>query len=90
MKAHQAHYPVRVMCRLLKISQSGFYAWDGRALSARAREDIGLTALIHGIHRRSKGAYGAPSIQVAGVPEERMVKIFTANGSDQPFDERMR
>jgi hypothetical protein len=30
------------------------------------------------------------SLQVAGVPEERMVKIFTANGSDQPFDERMR
>jgi putative transposase len=50
------------MCRLLKVSQSGFYAWDGRALSARARADIGLTALIHGIHRRSKGAYGAPSI----------------------------
>ena len=63
MKANQAHYPVRVMCRLLKVSPSGFYAWDGRALSARAREDIGLTALIHAIHRRSKGAYGAPSIQ---------------------------
>jgi len=31
-------------------------------LSARASEDIGLTALIHAIHRRSKGAYGAPSI----------------------------
>jgi hypothetical protein len=30
------------------------------------------------------------SLQVAGVPEERMVKEFTANGSDQPFDERMR
>jgi hypothetical protein len=30
------------------------------------------------------------SLQVAGVPEERMVKMFTANGSDQPFDERMR
>jgi len=30
------------------------------------------------------------SLQVAGVPEERMAKIFTANGSGQPFDERMR
>jgi hypothetical protein len=62
VKANQAHYPVRVMCRLLKVSQSGFYAWEGRALSARAREDIRLTALIHAIHGRSQGAYGAPSI----------------------------
>ena len=31
-------------------------------MSARTREDIALTALIHGIHRRSKGMYGAPSI----------------------------
>jgi putative transposase len=62
VKAHQAHYPVRVMCRLLKISRSRFYAWDGRPLSARARADIALSALIHGTHRRSRGAYGAPSI----------------------------
>ena len=63
MKANQATHPVRVMCRLLKISKSGFYAWDGRPLSSRARADIGLTAKIHAIHRRSRGAYGAPMIQ---------------------------
>ena len=62
MKANQAHYPVQLMCRLLKVSRSGFYAWDGRPLSVRARADIALTALIHGSHRRSRGAYGAPSI----------------------------
>ena len=62
MKANQATYPVRVMGRLLGVSASGFYAWAGRPPSARAVEDIGLTALIHAIHRRSAGAYGAPSI----------------------------
>ena len=62
MKANQATHPVRVMCRLLKVSASGFYAWDVRPLSARARADIGLTARIHAIHRRSRGAYGAPNI----------------------------
>ena len=50
------------MCRLLKVSASGFYAWDERPLSARARADIGLSARIHAIHRRSRGAYGAPNI----------------------------
>ena len=62
MKANQATFPVRVMSRLLGVSASGFYAWVQRPLSARAVEDIGLTALIHAIHRRSNGAYGAPSI----------------------------
>ena len=63
MKANQATYPVRVMSRLLGVSASGFYAWVRRPQSARTVEDIGLTALIHTIHRRSGGAYGAPSIQ---------------------------
>ena len=63
MKANQATFPVRVMSRLLGVSASGFYAWVNRSASARAVEDIGLTALIHAIHRRSGGAYGAPSIQ---------------------------
>jgi len=50
------------MCRVLKISKSGFYAWNSRPMSARARTDIGLTARIHEIHRRSSGIYGAPNI----------------------------
>ena len=74
MKANQATYPVRVMCRLLKISKSGFYAWDGRPLSPRARVDLGLTARIHAIHRRSKGAYGAPSIH-AELADEHAVHV---------------
>jgi putative transposase len=62
VKANQAQYPVRMMCRLLKVSASGFYAWRERPLSTRASQDMGLAALIHSIHRRSKEAYGAPSI----------------------------
>jgi putative transposase len=62
VKANQASHSVQTMCRLLKVSKSGFYAWDQRPLSARARVDSSLTVRIHAIHRRSKGAYGAPMI----------------------------
>lgn len=62
MKANQAIFPVRRMCRLLKVSASGFYAWNERPMSARRRSDIALLARIHAIHRKSKGCYGARPI----------------------------
>jgi putative transposase len=87
VKANQATQPVRVMCRLLHVSASGFYAWDDRPRSARAREDIGLTAKIHAIHRRSNGAYGAPSIHAEladdhgiRVGRKRVARLMRAAG----------
>ena len=87
MKANQATYPVRVMGRLLGVSASGFYAWAMRPPSARAVEDIGLTALIHAIHRRSDGAYGAPSIHAEladdhhrRVGKKRVARLMRAAG----------
>jgi transposase-like protein len=62
VKANRAYHSVTAMCRVLKISKSDFYAWDSRPMSARARVDIGLTARIHDIHRRSNGIYGAPNV----------------------------
>ncbi len=74
MKANQATYPVQVMGRLLGVSASGFYAWLKRPLSKRAIEDIGLTAKIHAIHRRSGEAYGAPSIH-AELADEHGIRV---------------
>lgn len=62
MKANQATYPVRVMCRLLGISASGFCAWRDRPPSKRALQDMALTAKIHAIHRQARECYGAPRI----------------------------
>ena len=62
MKANQDTHPVGVMCRLLKLSSSGFYAWRAHALCRRARTDRQLSTLIHAIHERSYGTYGAPRV----------------------------
>jgi putative transposase len=65
VKTNQDTLPVGVMCRLLSVSRSGFYAWRDRPLSARARRDGELMALIHQIHAHSYGGtYGAPRIHV--------------------------
>jgi putative transposase len=60
--ANQAAYSVQMMCRLLGVSTSGYYAWDERPMSAREQMDLRLTRKIQEIHRRSKGAYGSPMI----------------------------
>ena len=55
-------YPVATMCRLLGVSASGYYAWQGRAPSTRAESDEALLDRIREIHRVSQGTYGAPRI----------------------------
>jgi transposase InsO family protein len=59
---HQEIYGVKRLCRVLKISRSGYYAWKGRPRSVRAVRDVELTVLIGEIHRRSRTTYGAPRV----------------------------
>ncbi len=48
-------YPVRMMCRILKVSRSGYYAWRVRPESQRAKTDRELTRVIRRIHAESDG-----------------------------------
>lgn len=58
MRDHQAVFPVATLCRVLGLSPSGFYAWQRRGLSARAKRDVALTAQITGFHAGSDGTCG--------------------------------
>jgi len=51
-----------MMCRLLKVSSSGYYAWRKRPESARAKTDRELTDVIRRLHAESNGVYGSPKI----------------------------
>ncbi len=62
MEAEKANFPVAVLCRLLGVSRSGYYAWRQRPPSARARADQGLSRRIREIHEQSRGTYGTPRI----------------------------
>jgi len=59
----RAVYSVRMMCRLLKVSRSGYYAWRVRPESERDKVDRELTRAIRRIHAASKGTYGSPRIR---------------------------
>lgn len=58
MKDHHDQFCVRLMCRLMRVSSSGYYAWRKRGLSKRAVEDAELEKEIVKIHDESHEIYG--------------------------------
>jgi transposase InsO family protein len=60
--AEKARYPITMLCRVLKVSRAGFYAWFGRPPSPRAVEDARLTVLVREAHERGRRNYGSPRI----------------------------
>ena len=55
-------FPVRVVCRVLQVSPSGFYEWANRPASARTLEDAHLVNVIRDIHADSRGTYGSARV----------------------------
>lgn len=53
-------YPVKMLCRVMEVTTSGYYAWSGRQDSLRARANRRLLVQIRALHVQSKQAYGSP------------------------------
>ena len=62
VKAHRAQFPIRVMCRVLGLSPSGYYAWLKRPPSNRARQDQALREKIVQIWNENRRVYGRPRL----------------------------
>lgn len=60
--AEKANYSVSMLCKVLKVSRSGYYAWRDRPPSRRDRENAALIEQIRQIHHRSRGTYGYPRV----------------------------
>lgn len=63
IERRKTYFPVRMMCRLLKVSKSGYYAWRSRPESDHAKIDRHLLPKIHRIHEASFGTYGSPRVK---------------------------
>jgi putative transposase len=53
-------FPVRMMCRSLRVSPSGYYAWRGRPASRRRQANQRLLVRIRNLHAESDGVFGSP------------------------------
>jgi putative transposase len=65
VRENRKTWPVRVICAVLGISASGFYAWSSRSESKRTTANRQLLEQIRRIHIDSSGTYGSPRVHAA-------------------------
>lgn len=83
---HASQYAVTVLCRVLRVARSGYYAWRGRPESRRGQADRHLETQIRQIHAASRRTYGSPRVHAAlrehGVrcSEKRVARVMRQAG----------
>ena len=63
MRTLRRHYPLSLLCRVLEVSRSGYYAWHTRRPSRRAQENARLEVAIQAAHVRTRQTYGPERLQ---------------------------
>ena len=58
----QQGFSVASICRVLRVSTSGYYAWCGREPSKRTVRKQALVAKVKATHAASRGTYGSPRV----------------------------
>jgi transposase InsO family protein len=64
IKNHEKIFPIEKMCKVLKVSQSGYYRWKNNFISFRAKKSSVLKEKITTIYFESKQRYGSPRITI--------------------------
>lgn len=62
MEAHREVFPIRLMCRALNVTPSGYYAWRNRPVSEREMANRALVKRIEAVQRDSFYTYGSPRV----------------------------
>ena len=56
----KAEFPIHRLCRVLGVSQSGYFAWRDRLVCRRQRDDMVLLEHVRSAFALSSGTYGRP------------------------------
>ena len=84
--ATKAEHTVTILCRCLRVTRSGFYAWQKRPRPARAKSDAQLAATVAAVHLRSRRTYGSPRVhrellaRGVRVGKKRVERLMRENG----------
>jgi transposase InsO family protein len=86
IKAERAFYPVAILCRVMRVSRSGFYAWMKRPESKRTKEDRKLAVLVKAAHEVGRCYYGSPRVhdelkeQGIRIGRKRVIRLMQEQG----------
>jgi len=86
MAATKAEHTVTILCRCLRVTRSGFYAWRPRAESTHTRDDRRLKVLVQASFTASRQRYGSPRIhedlldQHEHVSRKRVIRLMQEDG----------
>jgi transposase InsO family protein len=86
IRGHQAGFPVEVLCDVLGVSRSGYYAWRDRPPGAAAVRRGQLVEQIRQAHAEARSVYGSPRVhrelKARGVAccENTVAKLMRAHG----------
>ena len=86
IEAEKANFPVGILCSVLGVGRSGFYAWSTREESQHAREDRQLSVEVLCAFETSKRRYGSPRVhaelQAQGrrVGRHRVARLMQVQG----------
>ena len=84
--AEKAQHSLRLLCRCLRVTRSGFYAWRGRPESAHTQRDRQLKVLVGASFAGSKQRYGSPRIHrdlielKERVSRKRVIRLMQEDG----------
>ena len=62
IQQHREALPVNLLCRVLEVGPSGFYAWLQRSESPRSQQNSRLLVAMKAVPHRSRQSYGSPRI----------------------------
>ena len=63
VEEHRNDYPVTLLCRVMQVARSGYYAWRNEPLSLRKVADMVLLQHIRDIFEEGRQSYGSARIQ---------------------------
>ena len=84
--AAKKEFPVQRLCKVLGVSQSGYFAWRGRPACQRQRDDLVLLAHVRSAFALSNETYGSPRVtrglrdQGLSVGRRRTARLMRENG----------
>ncbi len=75
VRQHAQQFPITLLCRVLEVSPSGYYAWRTRPESPRQQANRTLVGQIQAVQTHSRGTYGRRRVHAQLQAQGRLCSV---------------